>query len=86
MRTFLSQLDTARKSLACVVDGENERSEIVSSGGVESATSLFRSPVVVLAAALVAAPPPKSVDILSRWLAEEICRRQAGGATAKRVD
>lgn len=59
MRTFLSQLETARMS--CV--GEKARREIVSSGGFEIGTSFFRSPIVLLLAEDDAALP-KSPDIL----------------------
>lgn len=54
---------------------------MVSSGGVDSGTSLPRSPVVVLVAAALDAPP-KSVDILLRFAAEDFaacnCRVHEG--------
>lgn len=60
MRTFLSQLETARKSAA----GEKARPEMVSSGGFERATSFFRSPIVLLVAAAAVAVDPKRPDML----------------------
>lgn len=61
MRTFLSHEATAR----CSDCGENEMSEMLSSGGLLNATSFDMSPVVLFAAAapeLVALP--KRPDIL----------------------
>lgn len=52
MRTFLSQLDTARRSRWL----EKAMSETVSSGGFEMATSFARSPTVLLVAAAAALP------------------------------
>lgn len=52
MRTFLSHDATARKSPA----GENFRSEIESSGGDDSATSLEGSPGALVEAAEAALP------------------------------
>lgn len=63
MRTLLSQLDTARKS-GPLGAGEKERSEMLSVGGSLRATSCFRSPTVVEAAALAAAEP-KRPDMLA---------------------
>lgn len=66
MRTLLSQLDTARKSVPLgVVAGEKARSEMLSVGGSLRATSLFRSPWVcdVAEAAVLLAALPKN-DIL----------------------
>lgn len=44
--------------------GEKERSEMVSVGGSESATSFLRSPTVLLVAAAELDAPPKSVDMI----------------------
>ena len=61
MRTFLSHDATAR----CSDWGENEISEMPSSGGLMSATSFEMSPVVLFAAdALELAAFPKRPDIL----------------------
>ena len=61
MRTFLSHDATAK----CSDCGENERSEMPSSGGLLSATSFDMSPVVLLVEeALVVAALPKRPDIL----------------------
>lgn len=61
MRTFLSHDAMARWS-DC---GENERSEMLSSGGLFNATSLEISPVVLAAdAALELAALPKRPDML----------------------
>lgn len=61
MRTFLSHDDTARWS-DC---GENERSDMLSSGGLLSVTSFEISPVVLAAdAALELAALPKRPDIV----------------------
>ena len=62
MRTFLSHDATAR----CSDCGENERSDMPSSGGLLNATSLEISPVVLFAAEeLELAPLPKRPDIVS---------------------
>lgn len=45
--TFLSQDATAKKSLVWFWFGENARSEMLSSGGLLSATSCLRSPTVL---------------------------------------
>jgi len=55
MRTFLSQEATAR----CSDTGENERSEMPSSGGEARGTSLEMSPLVLFAEAAVDALLPK---------------------------
>lgn len=60
MRTLLSHDATLRKSAV----GENASSEMLSSGGLLSATSFEMSPVV-LGVLLAAAPVLKS-DILTR--------------------
>ena len=60
MRTFLSHDATAR----CSDWGENEISDMPSSGGLLSATSFEMSPVVLFAAdALEVGPLPKRPDI-----------------------
>jgi len=46
MRTFLSQLDTAR----CSDAGLNDKCDMLSSGGLLTSTSLLKSPCVGLAA------------------------------------
>lgn len=63
-RTFLSQLDTARISEL----GLNARSLMVSSGGSVRATSLLRSPwvLVLLAAAELAAEPKRDMTNVGR--------------------
>lgn len=63
MRTLLSQLEMARKS-GPFGAGEKERSEMVSVGGSESATSCLRSPTVLLVVAAAEAPP-KRVDMVA---------------------
>lgn len=55
MRTFLSQEATAK----CSDTGENERSEMPSSGGEARGTSLEMSPLVLFAEAAVEALLPK---------------------------
>lgn len=59
MRTFLSQEATAR----CSDTGENERSEMPSSGGDVRGTSLEMSPLVLFAEVVVEVLLPKR-DIL----------------------
>ena len=64
MRTFLSHEATAK----CSDCGENERSDMLSSGGLLSATSLEMSPVVLFAAcALAVLEVPKRLDIVDGW-------------------
>lgn len=58
MRTLLSHEATARWFAA----GDHDKAEMLSSGGDESCTSLFRSPVRDVAG--VAAGFPKKADIL----------------------
>ena len=60
MRTFLSQLETARKSRWL----EKARSDTVSSGGFETGTSLLRSPRVLLVFDDVEVPLLKRPDIV----------------------
>lgn len=60
MRTFLSHDATAR----CSDCGENEMSEIPSSGGLLNATSFEMSPVVLFADAAFDAALPKRPAIL----------------------
>lgn len=61
MRTLLSQLDTARMS----AEGEKARSETVSSGGLEIATSFFKSPMVVVPLEAALEVVPKIPDIVT---------------------
>jgi hypothetical protein len=60
MRTFLSHDATAK----CSDCGENDRSEMPSSGGLLNATSFEISPVVLFAAAAFDAALPKRPDIM----------------------
>lgn len=84
MRTFLSQLATARYSPAV----EKDRSEMLSSGGDVSSTSLVRSPAWFAAdcAALDAVLLPKRVVMCtaSGSRGGRDWGRQAGGSPAER--
>lgn len=62
MRTFLSQLDTARKSFASAGLGLKATSEMLSSGPLASITSFFRSPIA-FAMVDAAEAPPKRPDM-----------------------
>ena len=62
MRTFLSQLDTAR----CSDAGLKHMSDMLSSGGLVMATSLLRSPWVGFALAADAAEPKIPAMVVAR--------------------
>ena len=76
MRTLLSQLDTARKSVVWFWAGEKARSEMVSVGGSLKAMSPLRSPVVCALEEEAAAALPKSPDMVSEASSAVVAGRQ----------